>query len=301
MTQPRRKSRAPISQEWASAVSALRHTFKLSQTSFGKKFHSSAMAVSRWERGAQEPSARSYIELGNFAGDPQCWYFWARAGLRPEDLMQVVPQLRRRLSQNKLPNIEVVRAGSGDKKPAVDKLQLIAIPLLKVVAASLGQKGDNVPLLHGAPVENMIAAPKDWCPNPATTSCLRVKGSSMNPLIGDGYILAVDSSQSDHGDLNGKIVIAWHKDIGLTVSRFRQYDHTEVLHPENPRYESVTLDAKNKWKILAKVLWWIGKDNDPCRAKLIFGPTFRHLSARLPVRCNIGSGIGGRAPWSGSR
>jgi hypothetical protein len=74
-----------------------------------------------------------------------------------------------------------------------------------------------------------------------------------------------------------------------------------VLHPENPKYESVTLDAKNKWKILAKVLWWIGKDNDPCRAKLIFGPTFRHLSARLPVRCNIGSGIGGRAPWSGSR
>jgi putative membrane protein len=55
------------------------------------------MAVSRWERGAQEPTARSYIELGNLAREPQCWYFWARAGLRHEDLMQVVPQLRRRL------------------------------------------------------------------------------------------------------------------------------------------------------------------------------------------------------------
>ena len=177
--------------------------------------------------------------------------------------MQVVPQLRRRLSQIKLPNIEIVRAGSGAKTLATEKLQLIAIPLLKVVAASLGEKGDNVPLLHGAPVENMIAAPKDWCPNPATTSCLRVKGDSMNPLIGDGYILVVDSSQNDTAGLDRQIVIAWHKDIGLTVSRFRRYDHTEVLHPENPKYESVTMDAKNKWKILAKVLWWIGKEKDP--------------------------------------
>jgi SOS-response transcriptional repressor LexA len=263
MLKPRSKSKVLAGQEWSSAISDLRQRFELSQTAFGKKFHSSAMAVSRWERGVQEPTASSYIELGNLAGDPQCWYFWARAGLRHEDLMQVLPQLRRRLAQNKLPKIEVVRAGSGDKKPAADKLQLIAIPLLKVVAASLGQQGDNVPLLHGAPVENMIAAPHDWCPNPATTSCLRVRGDSMNPVIGDGYILAVDSSQSDRGDLNGKIVIAWHKDIGLTVSRFRRYDHTEVLLPENPKYESVTLDAKNKWKILAKVLWWIGKEDEP--------------------------------------
>jgi SOS-response transcriptional repressor LexA len=242
----------------------LRQRFELSQTAFGKRFHSSEKAVSRWERGAQEPTASSYIELGNLAGDSQCWCFWVRAGLRHEDLMQVVPQLRRRLSQNKLPNIEVVHAGTGVKTPTATKLQLIAIPLLKVVAASLGQKGDNVPLLHGAPVENMIAAPQDWCPNPATTSCLRVRGDSMNPVIGDGYILAVDSSQSDRGDPNGKIVIAWHKDIRLTVSRFRRYDHTGVLLPENPKYESVTLDAKNKWKILAKVLWWIGKEDDPC-------------------------------------
>jgi len=87
----------------------------------------------------------------------------------------------------------------------------------------------------------------------------------MNPLIGDGYILVVDSSQNDTAILDRQIVIAWHKDIGLTVSRFRRCDRTEVLHPENPKYESVTLDAKNKWKILAKVLWWIGKENDSCR------------------------------------
>jgi SOS-response transcriptional repressor LexA len=81
----------------------------------------------------------------------------------------------------------------------------------------------------------------------------------MNPLIYNDYILVVDSSQTDRSQLDGKVVIAWNKDIGLTVSRFRRYDHTEVLHPENQEYKSITLDRKNNWKIIAKVLWWIGR------------------------------------------
>jgi hypothetical protein len=48
----------------------------------------------------------------------------------------------------------------------------------------------------------------------------------MTPLIGDGYILAVDSSQTDPFELNGKIVIAWQKDMELMVSRLQHYDHS---------------------------------------------------------------------------
>lgn len=81
----------------------------------------------------------------------------------------------------------------------------------------------------------------------------------MNPLIYDGYILAVDSSQTDHAKLEGCIVIAWHKDMGLTVSRLQRYGDAEVLQPENRRYDSIVLDTKLSWKILAKVLWWIGR------------------------------------------
>ena len=158
-----------------------------------------------------------------------------------------------------MPAFEIVAAGSGGKKPLHSKVQLVAIPLLKVVAASHGEKGHDASVLHDAPIESMIAAPKDWCPNPTATSCLRVKGHSMMPLIQDGYILAVDSSQSERNKLNGKIVIAWHKDMGLTVSRLQRYGHTDTLQPENREYESITLDSKHKWRILAKVLWWIGK------------------------------------------
>lgn len=252
MRRPRRRTESPVRPEWASTIAALRERLDQSQTVFGQRLNSSAMVVSRWERGAQEPTAGSYIELGNLAGDPLCWFFWARAGLRNEDVMRVLPKLRDRLSRTTPVHIQVVGAGSGGKKSKLP--QLAAIPLLKLVAASHGQKGHGSAILHDAPVESMIAAPKEWCPNPSATSCLRVRGDSMAPLIYDGYILAVDSSQNDRAKLEGKIVIAWHKDMGLTVSRLKRFDHTEILQPENGGYESIVLDKKHSW-----MLWWIGK------------------------------------------
>jgi SOS-response transcriptional repressor LexA len=168
-----------------------------------------------------------------------------------------MPNLGRRISQHPLIDFRIVHAGSGEKKSSTP--QLVAIPLLKVAVASDGGRGDTSTLLHDAPVESVIAAPKEWCPNPESTTCLRVRGNSMTPLIYDGYILAVDTSQTDTLELNGKVVIAWHKDMGLMVSRLQHYDHTEVLQPENKANESIVLNNRHKWKIFAKVLWWIGK------------------------------------------
>ena len=78
----------------------------------------------------------------------------------------------------------------------------------KVAVAGYGERSDNLPLLTKAPVENMIAAPKNWCLNPSFTSCLRVSGNSMAPLIQDGFVVAVDSSDTDVSKLPGKVVIA---------------------------------------------------------------------------------------------
>src|SRR5260370_33394092 len=108
-------------------------------------------------------------------------------------------------------------------------------------------------------MKDIMSAPKVWRPKPDYTSCLRVRGSSMAPMIQDGYVVAVDSSQIDMNGLDGKIVIAWHKDLGLTISRLRLYDQTAVLVPENSEYAAVTSTRKQPWKIVATVLWWIGK------------------------------------------
>ena len=58
-------SQNPNPPDWARRASSnLRKRLGLSQSAFGSILHYSAMAVSRWETGKLEPSARCYIELG---------------------------------------------------------------------------------------------------------------------------------------------------------------------------------------------------------------------------------------------
>jgi hypothetical protein len=127
------------------------------------------MTVSRWERGAQEPPSHGYISLGNLSRDAGCWYFWERAGLRSEDVLRVLPTIQRSTNTSTLHNLDIVSIGNGRKRPK-NKMRLVAIPLLKVAAGSIGTEGDRSPPLSDAPIDGMIAAPKDWCPNPAYTS-----------------------------------------------------------------------------------------------------------------------------------
>ncbi len=253
-----RKTTSPGRPAWATAIQELRANLNLNQEEFGSRAGFSAMAVSRWERGAQEPPSHGFIALGNLAHDDSCWYFWGRAGLRRENILRVLPTLESRTSTSKLQNFEIVTAGARPAKQ-LPMTHLVALPLLKVVAGSPKEKGDDLTVLNEAVAENILAAPKDWCPNPAYTSCLQVRGNSMAPLIRHGDLVAVDTSQIDMNTLDGKIVIAWHKDVGLTISRFRRYDHTQVLVSENSEYGSITISAKEPWKIVATVLWWIGK------------------------------------------
>jgi SOS-response transcriptional repressor LexA len=242
--------------EWAERIEKLRRHLKFSQSTLGQQLQYSAMAISRWERGLQEPPADCYIKLGELAGNPDCWYFWERAGLKTSHVMQVLPHEKKLFPKSAFPDFDIVVAGSGAKARSPKKTQLVAIPLLSVHAGAHGEKGDKILDLNNAPAEDMIAAPAAWCPNPASTSCLRVKGMSMSPLIHDGDILAVDYSEASHADLDGKIVVAWHKDRGLSVSRFRRYRGVEVLEAENRDYETVTISSDRHWRIVGKILWW---------------------------------------------
>ena len=72
--------------EWARKIQDLRRKLGLSQTALAELLRVSAMAVSRWERGINEPPGQAYIVLGKLAGSPECWYFWERTGLKKSDL-----------------------------------------------------------------------------------------------------------------------------------------------------------------------------------------------------------------------
>jgi Peptidase S24-like len=244
--------------EWARSILKLRHRLGLSQTALGARLHYSAMAVSRWESGTKEPPAQCYIQLGNLAGEPECWSFWARAGLRSADLARMLPEGRGAMRKTKFPNFEIVMAGGGPKRlQASTKVRLVAIPVLPVHAGTRGELGDHHTDLDRVTADEMIAAPVLWCPNPGDTSCLRVRGSSMSPLISHGDIIAVDCSQSDPDELNGKVVVAWHRETGLSVSRFLLANGVQLLESENRDYQPVILSKDRKWRLIGKVLWWI--------------------------------------------
>lgn len=127
--------------DWSHKILGLRQALKLTQGELGKRLKTSAMAVSRWERGEIEPPAEAYIRLGNIADDPLCWFFWERAGLSTADVMRVLPTASRRLRQGRIATVQVVYAGAGSSP---DPARFVAVPILPVRAATPGAVGDNV-------------------------------------------------------------------------------------------------------------------------------------------------------------
>jgi SOS-response transcriptional repressor LexA len=75
----------------------------------------------------------------------------------------------------------------------------------------------------------------------------------------DGDIVVVDSSQHNDVDLNGKIVVAWHRKTGLSLSRFVMVKGLRLLESENRDYKSVSIQRDRSWRLMGKVLWWIRK------------------------------------------
>jgi len=248
--------------DWSSAILNLRRRLGLSQSEFGSRLHYSAMAVSRWETGKQEPTSRCFIQLGSMAGQPDCSLFWARAGLSSSDLTRMLPDMPATTRTSIAGDFEIVRAGSSAKRKrpkGAPRLQMVAIPLLGVQAGTIGPASGQFADLDSALAKEMIAAPAFWCPNPGQTHCLRVKATSMSPLINEGDIVAVDASQTDPRQLNQKIVVAWHRQNGLALAKFIAAGGVHRLESENREYSPVTVEKDKKWQIFGKVLWWIRK------------------------------------------
>ena len=256
MPKRKRKDHAPT--EWAEQIRNLRQKLGISQGELARKLDCSAMTVSRWENGQLAPTAGFYVELGKLAGKSDCWFYWGNAGLQSSDVVPVLSERQRKLYLAETEeHIDLVAAGAALKRENPAKGKIIPIPVLQATVGTHGGQGDRFGNLHHIPAGEIMGAPADWCPNPRYTSMLRVRGRSMEPLIHDGDIAAVDSSQTDRAQLDGKVVIVTSEEKGLCVSRLRRYPKFDVLESENREYQSVVLGKSAGWRIIARVLWWI--------------------------------------------
>ncbi len=80
----------PARPDWTIAIGQVRESLGISQAGLARLLDVSPMAVSRWERGVNQPTSSIYIMLGKLAGPPQCWFFWQMAGFSREDLLSAL-------------------------------------------------------------------------------------------------------------------------------------------------------------------------------------------------------------------
>jgi phage repressor protein C with HTH and peptisase S24 domain len=255
---PVNAAHSPAAPQWATHISALRQRLHLSQIKLGTRLSCSAMTISRWERGLLEPSANHYIQLGNLAGKSECWVLLETG--RIEQRQPAATHGGFSSAASSLLQGSRASARFCGQRRKTSGHAVGCHPRFASSRWHAWRNGDDVMSLEEAPINEMMAAPPQWCPNPQYTKCLRVRGHSMMPLIRDGNIVAVDTSQTDVSELDNMLVIAWNEQKGLCISRFRHYGDVSVLEPENREYKSVVLGpTKHGWRIVAKVLWWIGK------------------------------------------
>ena len=245
------------SPEWPERIRRLIDDLRLTQSGLADRLGVSPATVSRWVQGKHEPTAHTYVALGNLARPEESVYFWERAGMDPAGLSDT--GLRRVLSsvRAKLDDFRVVSTTKQSQPLAGNA---VAIPLLNVAAY-----GDRVPprqnvQLSDAQVEDVLLAPVDWCPHPESVVGMHLRGDSMLPLIAPDSLVFVDTACTDRDKLQQRLTVVSHRDLGYKVARFQRISGADLLVSANHKYAPVDVSNASKWKIFGEVLWWISRD-----------------------------------------
>jgi phage repressor protein C with HTH and peptisase S24 domain len=245
--------------EWSDRLRRLLTDLKITQAALAERLGVSPATVSRWLAGKNEPTAETYIALGNLAGRPEGNYFWERAGIDTSELPDA--GLRRTLTSIRI-NLEDFKliADKNISQHIPGKSNVVAIPLMNVTAfADRVPPHENVRLSQ-ATVEEVLLAPLGWCPHPENVLSMHVAGDSMYPSIPSGSILFVDTAVTDRDQLNQKLVVVAHRDLGFKVARFQRLAGSDLLVSANPKYLPLDVSSATRWKMIGEVLWWISKD-----------------------------------------
>lgn len=245
--------------EWSDRLRRLLKDLKVTQAGLAERLGVSPATVSRWLAGKNEPTAETYVALGNLAGRPTGDYFWERAGIDTSELPDA--NMRQALSSMRvsLESFNLI-AGKQVSQHIAGAGNAVAIPLMNVTAF-----GDPVPphenvRLSQARMEEVLLAPLSWCNHPENMLSMHVAGDSMYPTIPAGSILFVDTASTERENLHEKLVVVAHRDLGFKVARFQRLSGSDLLVSANPKYLPLDVSNATKWKIFGEVLWWISKD-----------------------------------------
>jgi phage repressor protein C with HTH and peptisase S24 domain len=223
---------------YPALVERLRRELGITQSSLAQRLKVSAMSVSRWERGVQEPSSQMFVKLGTLATGEMRWQFWEMAGLQ----RTYVEGAARR---------QIIVEDPADLHSKALHTSIVPLPLLDArLGASL--YGD---FLAGSDVVEVLTAPSEWCPHPRNTIAAFVDGDSMEPRIRNGSVVCFDTAEKSPAALATHIVIAQHPQLGTKISWLDDLSEGKYqFRSENPKYEP--MDYEDEWQLIGRLLWW---------------------------------------------
>ena len=252
-------SRAIPPPEWSERIRRLRRDLNLTQKGLAERLGASPTMVSRWLQGTHEPTAETYVALGNLARRPDALYFWERAGMEMSHLQDA--HFHRALSSLRVgfEDFNLVSTKKTSRQLSSGK-NAVAIPLLNVIAFGDGTTPPQNISLSQAEMDEALVAPLSWCPHPENMIAMHFVGDSMLPVIAPASIIFVDTAVTERADLDQRLVVVSHKDHGFKVARFERVSGRDLIVSANHKYRPIDVSGTSRWKILGEVLWWISKD-----------------------------------------
>jgi SOS-response transcriptional repressor LexA len=221
----RKSIHAEVRPEIGKRIRELRKRLHLTQEGLAAHCKVHQAMVARWESGELGVPGEAIAVMAKLAGEPDKWWWLGLLGIKEDDLGSVRAEGRYAL-----------------------------VPLLKEAAAAGTGR-----IVTEKEIDSYLSFPKEWLPARNVTA-LKVKGDSMSPIIEDGYIVLVDTSQRDPARLIGSMVAA-REDGGITIKWLRKEgkfyqlvpQHTSVRHPVR------VLTADQDFGIVGRVVKWIGE------------------------------------------
>jgi transcriptional regulator with XRE-family HTH domain len=240
----------PALPAFAEAIVALREARKWGRAQLARELGVTEMTVSNWESGKSEPKPDKYARMARLAPTDDLEIFFR------DRIVALDPQVASLISAYAQKHDIIPKVS----QPVGDLPEMSAVPLLRDAAAAGAPR-----MIEEKDVEEWLMISKRFAPNPESVRCVRIKGDSMSPILEEGYIVAIDTADREPKRLVKHMVAASDPDGGVTIKWLRKSAGELLLVPQHVsvRYYPVILTKEAGWRIVGRVMWWIGQPPPP--------------------------------------
>jgi len=240
-----------------AAIAAIRKAHDLRQWQFAESLGVSLVTVQMWEQGLKKPGVDKLLKLADMAPAQLVWELLKEIGIRPERARAWLPHAPMPTAPALIPSSEIRLitpenwkkfSGVGDQEKTYDVL-----PLFRDARAATSARGTDEKDIEGWAI---IHRSMNRGHRPQDVVCVRVKGDSMEPVMPDGSIVAVDIS---------RLQVTWHRpkpalvgfEGAVTVKLVRALPGGRLeLRAYNETAWPSRQCSLDQAEIRGQVLWW---------------------------------------------